>query len=267
MKLFGNEITTNAKSKTLVALCTAAALTAVTASAQEEKTQDQGAAGRDNKTAIGGQSSQLNRNAEQFIMNAAKSGMMEVQLGKLGVQKAQNAEVKRFAQTLVTDHTKANAELRTLAASKGITLPTPPADALTQATGETDRTPVRETEEKDSAHKDAKEEMQKLQSASANEFDALFIKTAVKHHEKGVEQFESAAKTIDDVEVKAFANKTLPVLREHLQQAKGLHTRLEGAGAAGTGTGTQSGTEKSSGVKTENGSDTKSPKLNEKEAQ
>src|SRR5262245_36138525 len=59
-----------------------------------------------------------------FVMEAAEGGMAEVELGKLAADKASNAKVKEFGERMVTDHGKADEELKSLAASKQITLPT-----------------------------------------------------------------------------------------------------------------------------------------------
>jgi putative membrane protein len=55
-----------------------------------------------------------------FAIEAADGGMLEVELGKVAQQKASSAEVKKFAQMMVDDHTKANDELKALAAQKNI---------------------------------------------------------------------------------------------------------------------------------------------------
>src|SRR5215208_3996462 len=59
-----------------------------------------------------------------FVMEAAKGGMAEVELGRLATEKAANADVKQFGQRMVDDHSKANEQLKSLAAQKGVTLPT-----------------------------------------------------------------------------------------------------------------------------------------------
>src|SRR5262249_4074873 len=61
---------------------------------------------------------------QRFAMNTARVGIAEVELGKLASEKANNPEVKSFAQRMVTDHSKANDELKALAQKQGITLPT-----------------------------------------------------------------------------------------------------------------------------------------------
>ena len=55
--------------------------------------------------------------AEDFAKKAGAAGMAEVEMGKLGAQKATDPDVKAYAQKMVTDHTRANKEL--MAAAKG----------------------------------------------------------------------------------------------------------------------------------------------------
>ncbi|MEW6161293.1 MAG: DUF4142 domain-containing protein [Verrucomicrobiota bacterium] len=140
----------------------------------------------------------LGKNAdEKFIKEAAKGGMKEVQMGQLGVDKAQNPQVKEFAQRLVQDHSKANQELKQIAQKKGIELPS-------------------ETEHKDKDHE------AKWSDKSGAEFDNAFVKHMIKDHKKDIQKFEKAAAECEDQELKAFAQKTLPTLRQHLQTAQNL---------------------------------------------
>src|SRR5256885_4233344 len=67
--------------------------------------------------------SKLSAADKNFMMNAAKGGMMEVEGGKLAAQNAQNADVKKFGNRMVTDHSKANSELMALAKEEGVALP------------------------------------------------------------------------------------------------------------------------------------------------
>src|SRR5688572_8467659 len=59
----------------------------------------------------------------EFVQNAAQAGHAEVQTGKLASTKANSADVRRFGAQMVTDHGKANAELASIAKSKGIAVP------------------------------------------------------------------------------------------------------------------------------------------------
>jgi putative membrane protein len=69
-------------------------------------------------------SSQMSALDNQFVMDAAHGGMAEVQLGQLALQRSTNPEVKRFAQQMIQEHSRANEELMRLATQKGITPPT-----------------------------------------------------------------------------------------------------------------------------------------------
>jgi putative membrane protein len=133
-----------------------------------------------------------------FLMDAAMGGMMEVELGRVAAQQAASEGVKQFGQRMVDDHSKANTELMTLATSKGITLPT----------------------ELDAKHR---EHVTKLSAMSGAEFDRAYMNMMVSDHNKDVAAFEKESTKGGDPDLKAFATKTLPTLKEHQQMAKALH--------------------------------------------
>jgi len=128
--------------------------------------------------------------------------MAEVELGRMASTKAQNAEVKKFAQMMVTDHSKANDELKSLASKKNITLPTSP-------TGE---------------HQSV---VQELQGKSGAEFDKAYIDDMLEDHEKDVAEFEKQSQSNPDADVKAFAAKTLPTLRKHLEAVRAIQGKMK----------------------------------------
>jgi putative membrane protein len=135
----------------------------------------------------------------EFILDAAKGGMAEVELGKLAAQRAQNEEVKKFAQRMVDDHSKANDELKQIAQSKSIKLP----------------------EELDAKDKSL---MQRLEKLNGPAFDRAYMTAMQNDHVKDVNEFKREANAGRDSQVKSFASSTLPTLEEHLQQAKQTRT-------------------------------------------
>jgi len=139
----------------------------------------------------------------EFILDAAKGGMAEVELGKLAANRAQNDEVKKFAQRMVDDHSKANDQLKQIAESKGIKLPT-------------------DVESKDKAL------MQRLEKLNGAAFDRAYMNAMVNDHVKDVGEFKREANSGRDSQVKSFASSTLPTLEEHLQQAKQARTSTTG---------------------------------------
>jgi putative membrane protein len=138
---------------------------------------------------------------KSFMMKAADAGMAEVELGQLALKQATNDDVKRFAQRMVDDHSKAGQELKQFADSKGVTLP-----AMVSA-----------------SPKKLFDKMSKLSGAA---FDREYMSEMVKDHEKAVALFESQSKSGKDMELKAWVDKTLPTLREHLQLARDTASKV-----------------------------------------
>ncbi len=130
-----------------------------------------------------------------FMMKAAQGGMAEVQLGQLAEQNGQSQEVKDFGKRMVTDHSKANDELKQVAAQEGVSLPTT-LDAKDKAT------------------------MQRLQDLHGAAFDKAYMKDMVMDHEKDIAEFKHEASTGNNQAVKNWASQTVPTLESHLQQAE-----------------------------------------------
>lgn len=149
----------------------------------------------------GSSSSSLSSSDRQFVMKAAQGGKMEVELGQLGVQNASSEAVKNFAQRLITDHTNANQELMQIASQKGVNVP----EAMSS--------------------KD-KDKFSKMQGAA---FDRAYMQHMIKDHQKDIALFEKESNSGSDPDVKAFAAKTLPTLREHLEQARSVANNLGSA--------------------------------------
>jgi putative membrane protein len=130
-----------------------------------------------------------------FVQEAAAGGMAEVDMGQLAQVKAANDQVKQFGARMVQDHRKANDELKLVAGAKGVQLPAGP-DAKAQA------------------------DMKTMQGLSGAAFDNHYMDHMVADHRQDIAAFEKEAKSGKDPEVKAFAEKTLPTLKEHLQLAQ-----------------------------------------------
>lgn len=136
--------------------------------------------------------SMLNSADEKFVKQAAMDGKFVVQVSELGVKKAQGAEVKTVAEQMVKDHTAVNTELAALAKAKGLAL---------SAAGDPDADKVIVKLEKE---------------ATGPDFDKAFLKQLETSHRNCVEAYETASKDSKDIELKAWADKTLPTLRAHL---------------------------------------------------
>lgn len=130
-----------------------------------------------------------------FIKKAAGGGMAEVELGRLATEKASNPDVKQFGQRMVDDHSKANDQLKQVAAEKHVTLPTG-------------------ISAKDKATK------AKLEALSGDQFDRAYMENMVKDHKQDVAEFQKASKSASDPQIKDWASQTLPTLQDHLKEAQ-----------------------------------------------
>jgi putative membrane protein len=140
--------------------------------------------------------------SNDFVDKAAAGGIAEVETSRLALEKSSSADIKAFADMMITDHSKANDELAALAKKHDIEVP----DSTTIV-------------------KQAKEKILDLRDES---FDAAYANNQVKAHEDTIELFKKEANTVTDdktkgaTDLKGFAQKMLPALEKHLQMAKKL---------------------------------------------
>jgi len=137
-----------------------------------------------------GSAASLTANDKTFMRKAVKGGMMEVAMGKLASEQGQSADVKKFGERMVTDHSKANDELKSIAEKKGVKLP-------------------------------SKEPSKKWKS------DKDYMDAMLKDHEKDLAEFQKEAKEGTDPDLKEFAERTAKVIQEHLDLARETQSKLQ----------------------------------------
>lgn len=143
-------------------------------------------------------------NLPTFVSKAAQAGMTEVEVGKLALEKSTDPAIRGFAQKMVDDHSKANAELAQIASAKGVT-PPKKLDAEHQAM------------------------VNSFKNVPAADFDRQYSQHMNMDHTKAIALFESASQA-EDPQLAEFAQKTLPTLKVHKQLAE----KLPGNMKAGT---------------------------------
>lgn len=127
-----------------------------------------------------------------FVTEAASGGLMEVTLGKLAQVNASSAKVKEFGQMMITDHSKANTELKAVASKKNVTLSPTPLEKQQKMIDD-------------------------LKTKKGADFDKAYVDMMVDDHKEDISKFQDEANKGNDADVKAFATKTLPVLTKHLE--------------------------------------------------
>jgi putative membrane protein len=132
-----------------------------------------------------------------FLTKAATGGMAEVSLGQLAERNAASPQVKQFGEQMVTDHSKANEQLKGIAKSQNVTLPTN-LDSADRATE------------------------QRLASMKGSSFDQAYMRDMVEDHQKDVQEFQQEANNGQNEALRMFAQQTLPILQQHLQMAESI---------------------------------------------
>ncbi|MVT43925.1 DUF4142 domain-containing protein [Chitinophaga oryziterrae] len=152
----------------------------------------------DSAKAVNKETAPVDKESSDFAVKAADGGMMEVRLGKLAQDKAVNPRVKEFGAMMVRDHSKADDELKAIAANKNITLP-------------------------DSVGNDFQEHIRDMEKLSGKDFDKHYMDMMVSDHKDDIKMFDKAASDLTDPELKTFASNTLPTLRAHQDSAKAIY--------------------------------------------
>jgi putative membrane protein len=139
-------------------------------------------------------------NDAEFVKMAASGGMHEVELGKLASVQAKDADVKKFAEMMVTDHGKANEELKKAAKEAGLEVP-------------------------DKMNEEHQKEFDKFKDYKGTNFDQDYMKHMLSDHEKDVAEFKRASKEAKNPQIKDFAAKTLPIVQAHLDAARKIQPK------------------------------------------
>ncbi len=139
----------------------------------------------------------VDKESTDFAVAVANDGIMEVELGAYARDNAFNQQVKDFGAMMVADHSKANQELKSIALSKNIVLPTM-------------------VEGKEKKH------MDELMKKKGKDFDKAYVSMMIDDHKKDISEFEKESKKLQEITLKNFATLTLPVLQKHYSAVKAI---------------------------------------------
>jgi putative membrane protein len=190
----GSASRVNVRPLAAVRLATLVAAAALGAGCQSDD-REYGGSTRDSNTQ--GQTQTRDTSSARFVQEAGSGGMMEVQLGRLATERAQDERVGQFGQRMVQDHTQANNDLMQAASRMNMVTPTA-------------MMPMHQ------------EHYDRLSRLSGRDFHRAYIRMIVDDHAQDVRNFEQQARSGDDADVRDFANRTLPTLREHLQMVRDI---------------------------------------------
>ncbi len=194
--------------------------------AKESKETPYGASsGASTRQSTGASSAKMSDRDEKTVKQIAESHLAEISAGKLAQEKTGSDEVKSFAKKMVDDHTKGLDDLKQLAQSKGITLPTEP-----------------------SRQQMAQE--QKLQALSGDKFDLQYLQQAGdRAHKETHRLLQRAASRAEDADLKNYASKAIGTVETHQQMAKETTRSVKSSAEGKSGAGKESSGGGSPGLK------------------
>jgi putative membrane protein len=130
-----------------------------------------------------------------FAKAAAQGGMAEIQLGKLAADRGSNSMVKAFGERMVAQHGAAGDQLKAAAQQATIVLPT-------------------------TASSKDQQIYDRLARLNGSDFDRAYADDMVQDHEKDLHEFQNEANNGKNSSIRAFAAQTVPMIQEHLNQAR-----------------------------------------------
>jgi putative membrane protein len=139
---------------------------------------------------------------KRFVKEAAQYAYAENELSRLAREQSRSEGVKHFAELNIGGNKKIIDDLQEIAKGHDYVL----SDELTDK------------------QKDTKERIGKLKGT---DFDVEYMSSAVEDHEAMVQLFERASKECQDEKLRDYANRRLPAVREHLDNAKELYKKVK----------------------------------------
>jgi putative membrane protein len=148
-------------------------------------------------TASANEAAAMKKNGSEYIKNTYQDGQFEIEAGKLAADRASSDKVKQFGNMMVDDHSKINGELKTLADKYNIQV-------------------------NDTLNTDQQKKIRHLQTLQGTAFDKEYCALMIKGHEKAVHATQIETKSASNSDLKQLAKNTLPMLKNHLQEAKDM---------------------------------------------
>lgn len=142
-------------------------------------------------------SAQLGSADQNFVKSVALSGMLEIAAGKMAGEKSKDTAIQNFGRILVKHHQQLAKDLKDVVSQRDIQFP----------------------EKLDDSHQ---QKMDSLAAIPTAEFDRAFLQLMIQDHKTAVSLFDQIGAHGKDVQLQAFANKNIPIIRKHLKLANDL---------------------------------------------
>lgn len=137
-----------------------------------------------------------------FVAEAASANMLQLQLSKEAIARGVSPEVKTLSQEMEEAHEQMLTELQDLGAEANFVLP--------QTIG--------------NAHQEVLEEVTTKEGIA---FDLAYIREIRYLHDQLLDRYEDMAEHGVSMQVKQYASKQLPLIKQHLEHAEALEEKVQ----------------------------------------
>jgi putative membrane protein len=127
--------------------------------------------------------------------------MLEASLGQLAERKAENSEVRQFAQRMVADHNKLQNDWANMASRNGVGFST-------------------------GFGKHHRKKLEQLQNLSGKEFDRAYMTLMIQNHKDYVDYFRKEGRAANSTQVRNLVSAGLPTLEQHWSMAKQIGVKV-----------------------------------------
>lgn len=144
--------------------------------------------------------SKLSPVEKTFVSETVQINLFEIKAGELASKKSKNSHIKALAERMVSEHSKANSELKQIAELLSI--------KVTEVLGA-----------------EHQQKYKALSSAKEKEFDELYVKEMVSAHQTAVRTLMKES-IIGSHELREYAETYLPKVKAHRTEFKQLRKQL-----------------------------------------
>lgn len=136
-----------------------------------------------------------------FLVEAGSGHLAEIQTAQIAQQRAGSTDVQNLAQQMIQEHTRLSNNLQQVAQQANVSVPN----------------------QLSSQHQ---QDYDRLVKYSGQEFDRQYLQHLINDHQRDIDRYQRMASQASDPNVRAYAQQTLPSLRQHLQQVRDVQQKV-----------------------------------------
>lgn len=153
-------------------------------------------------TGLLGAESEVKPHTLSCLKKAAEMHQSKITLGQLAADRGANTRVRQFGLQMAGAHKRLSEEVQGLATAKGVQLPLELTD-------------------------EHKQKVKELSQLNGHAFDREYLVYILRDHQSSANEFEEHMLIVEDSDVLHWMARTLPLLRAHVEEARGIKYALQ----------------------------------------